>query len=802
MHAIDPDKLEALGESLSKRRDIWVMARRSSGVEKRWLADINQYDGKDDATRGESAMMESVERGFPVVNDNPRPQRSTVFVNITRPKTNAAEARVANMLCPVDDRNWGLKTTPDPKLVKQAKAQAVALAKANQVPALGSQPPAATAPTPQGQPGGAAPQPNGQAQPTNGQSGGVSQATTDLQHAYPNQDAQAVIAEADRCAKAMQDEIDDQLIQCDYLGQQRSMLHDCAMIGTGVLKGPIVVNRVSKVWQPLPGSQPVVHTLEIMEEMQPASERVDPWNVFPDPGCGEDIHNGRGLFEKITYTSKQLRDLSKQPGYLKEQISKVLQEGPEPESSKTRRDAKNNTESGDTSNEKDHFEMWEYWGEFDPEDLRAAGVDIPDGSTDAISGCIVIVNKHVIKGFLNPLDTGDLPYDFMVWEKVDGSCWGYSMPYLMRSPQRVLNAAWRQLMDNAGCSVGPQTVIDPTAIEPADGKWEISGRKIWNKLDSSADIKNVFSMIYIPSNIDDITEIIKLAEQFVDDTSSSPQIAQGEKGTAPDTVGGMTLLMNQANVVLGRIVKRFDDSVSRPHIRRYYDWNMAYNEKPEIKGDFQVDARGSSSLLVRDMMHQTILSLGQYQANGVISPFVNWENWFREMLKMGYVDPTDIMKTETEIAQLQAQPPAATPEQIRANAQLAVAQEKAKAMETVAQIKQQGEIQFANIEQKTAEQDASIRLQELQMKRDLALLEYANQNKLQINEIHSQLAQKAMDHSQERDLAAAEMQMRENESNKDRLHDANLQVHKVMADHIENNADRSRESVVPVTQIQ
>ena len=124
MNAIVADRLQLLGATLAKRRDEWVAARRNSRVEQRWLLDLDQYNGRDDASREAASMMDSVEAGFPVTNREARPQRSRVFVNITRPKSNAAEARLANMVLPSDDRNWGFKPTPDSVLTAAALQQA------------------------------------------------------------------------------------------------------------------------------------------------------------------------------------------------------------------------------------------------------------------------------------------------------------------------------------------------------------------------------------------------------------------------------------------------------------------------------------------------------------------------------------------------------------------------------------------------------------------------------------------------------------------------------------------------------
>lgn len=737
MAEIDPDRLERLGLSLAKRRDEWVQARRASGVERRWLEDLDQYNGRDEASKQTRSMMETVEQGgFPATGMATKPQRSTVFVNITRPKTNAAESRLVNMLLPTDDRNWGIKPTPDPKLTAAAKAEAKREAMAKmQAQQTAQQPPQ------QGQP---AMQPMAVA---------VQSTLT------PEQSAQAKLEEAQKRAEAMQAAIDDQLTACDYNGQLRAVLHDAAVIGTGVLKGPIVVNNVSKAWRQQSDGINTIHVLEIVEQHQPASERVDPWNVFPDPSCGENPHAGRGVFEKKDLTAKQLRELSKQPGYIAENISEVLEEGPQTAVSQTQRDMQNNRDHGDPSATGELFEAWEYWGEFAPEDLRAAGVDVPDGSTDAISGVVIFVNNHVIKGFLNPLETGDLPYDFVVWERVDGSCWGYGVPRLMRSSQRVLNAAWRQLMDNSGLSVGPQIVVDPSKVKPADNRWELTGRKIWYLIDTQSKAQDAFSSFDVPNHIEEIERIIEMSMKFVDEESSVPMLAQGEKGTAPETLGGMQLLMNSSNVVLSRMVKQVDDCITRPHIRRYYDWNMCYSEDPEIKGDFQIDARGSSALLVREMQSQALIQLGNYSANGLIAGMVNWEAWFKEVLKAQHIDPTEIMKSDAEIDAAKSAPQPATPEQIRAQAVVQAAQVRAQAAAQAANAKVQGEIAYAEKMQQIEQNSNSAEIYKMQLQRELALIELANKQKISIEQAKLELAKAAMQEQTKRQVAAIDAQL-------------------------------------------
>lgn len=238
------------------------------------------------------------------------------------------------------------------------------------------------------------------------------------------------------------------------------------------------------------------------------------------------------------------------------------------------------------------------------------------------------------------------------------------------------------------------------------------------------------------------------------------------------------------------MVKQFDDMVTRPHIRRYYDWYMAYGEKDECKGDFQVDARGTSALLVRDIANQALLQAGQFAGNGVIAPMVNWEAWFKEFLKTQHIDPTDIMKTDAEIAAQQAQPPQATPEQIRANALLQVAQIRAASVKEAADAKVQGELAYADREAAIAQANAAAQRQEAADKREMLILQYALQQKISLQDAQTQLADRAMQEQTKRQLAAADIALQSAENGRDRA----AGLHSDVVGHLANahEADKAR----------
>lgn len=726
-------KLDILGSELAHKRDDWVRQRRSTGIDKRWDQDVDQYHMRDEANRSSSQMMEAAEQGYPVTKEHARATRSTVFIGLTRQKSNAAEARLADILLPTDDRNWGIQPMPIPKLLAMMGSQQPAVRPADGTPAVHPQT------------GVAATQGAPVMNPLTGQ------------QATQGEVAEQIHLAAKQACDGMQDEIDNQLNESDYNGELRKAIHNAVVLGTGVIKGPIVENRFHRAWKHGTDSTGAAfYEMHIEEEALPASYAVDPRNVFVDPGCGDNHQNGEGLFEREIISGKQLRDLAKQPGYLVDQLRKVLIEGPK-RSATMERPIPGPDKDIDTSYLNKNYEMWHYWGEVTYDDAVACGIDeslLPgldaDDPLSTVNVCVVVVNDSVVKAYINPIDTGDFPYDFYVWEKVTGSVYGYGIPYLMRAQQKVINSAWRQLMDNLGITAGPQIVLQQGKISPADGEWSITSRKIWFADASATNVKDVMTSIEFNSHADELINVIKFAMQLVDEETSAPMIWQGERGTAPDTVGGMQMLMNSSNVVLRRLVKQFDDMVTRPHIRRYYDYNMLYSDKDEIKGDFRVDARGSSALLVKDIQNQAFMNLLQIANNPTYAIFLNLEELFKKALQAQHIDPADIMATDAQIQQRQQ----------------AASQAKPAPAVEVAQIKMQGEGQRGQVNmqmkqaelamaEKQMEIDRATKLQELQAMKENLMLTLATKQNISLDQIKKSLAQMVMQTNTQKELAAA-----------------------------------------------
>ena len=337
---------------------------------------------------------------------------------------------------------------------------------------------------------------------------------------------------------------------------------------------------------------------------------------------------------------------------------------------------------------KDRFHVWEYHGPINHEDLEAVlestgkGDEFEDyDPLDEVNVIVWFSQGHLLKFGEQPMESGDLLYSVFAFEQDDTSMFGFGVPYLMRDSQKAINGAWRMTMDNAGLSARPQVVIDTSRVEPADGSWTLTSGKVWlSKLPAVPGAGPAFETFNIPNNQAELMAIINMARQFADDETSLPVIEQrGDEGQShvTRTALGMAMMMNAVNVVFRRVVKNFDDQMTVPNITRMFDWNMQFSRKDNIKGDFEVDARGSSVLLVREIQAQNLMVMASTFTNHpVLGPMTKAAPLYRQTVAAYGLTPDDIVMTEEEIKaaqQAEAEKGEQDPEVIKLQFQVQIA---------------------------------------------------------------------------------------------------------------------------------
>ena len=248
-----------------------------------------------------------------------------------------------------------------------------------------------------------------------------------------------------------------------------------------------------------------------------------------------------------------------------------------------------------------------------------------------------------------------------------------------------------------------------------------------------------------------------------------PTMMGGEKGTAPETVGGMVMLYNTASTVLRMRVKLYDDSMTRPHIGRYYDWHMANNRRLAMKCDMDVDARGSTALLEKDIQNQTTMNLAAVTSNPRYGQYLDPKKELTMILKAFKVQPDDLMLSPEQIKKNEQNPPQPPADPRIESAKIAAEVKQAELADrkedrAVKQQNIEGQMQVkreqTDYNRQREQGEYQIAMTQTSVDRELAVAKLASQERTTANMLASQERLKAIEIDTKRQLFNAESALR------------------------------------------
>ena len=134
--------------------------------------------------------------------------------------------------------------------------------------------------------------------------------------------------------------------------------------------------------------------------------------------------------------------------------------------------------------------------------------------------------------------------------------------------------------------------------------------------------------------------------QLADEATGIPSYSHGTTGvqSTTRTAAGMSMLMGAAALSIKTVVKNIDDYLLRPLGESMFAWNMQFNDdSPEIRGDVEVKARGTSSLMQKEVRSQRLMTFLQTASNQNLAPFVKWHSVLAEIAKSLDIEPEKLI---------------------------------------------------------------------------------------------------------------------------------------------------------------
>jgi len=116
------------------------------------------------------------------------------------------------------------------------------------------------------------------------------------------------------------------------------------------------------------------------------------------------------------------------------------------------------------------------------------------------------------------------------------------------------------------------------------------------------------------------------------------------------TASGISMLMGAASGTIKNVIKNVDDYLLRPLGEGLFQFNMQFDFDPEIKGDLEVKARGTESLMANEVRSQRLMQFLQVSSNPALAPFAKFQYIIREIAKSLDLDPDKVTNNMNDAA--------------------------------------------------------------------------------------------------------------------------------------------------------
>ena len=461
---------------------------------------------------------------------------------------------------------------------------------------------------------------------------------------------------AKEAAKAMEIKIHDQLNESNASKHLRSVAFEMCLLGTGIMKGPFAYDKEYPNWDDEGNYTPEIQTIA-------KTEHTSVWDFYPDPDARH-INDAEYVVERHRYSRSQLRALKNRPMFRKESIELAIDGGSNYNDEYWENVLDENNNDLDT----DRYEVLEYWGFLDRDSAEEAELTIPKEfkDMDEVQVNAWICNGHILRLALNPFTPKRLPYHAVPYELNPYSFFGIGVAENMEDTQLLMNGFMRLAVDNAALSSNLLIEIDETNLVPGQ-TLDVYPGKVFRR-QAGAPGQAIFGTKF-PNVTGECLQMFDKSRQLADEATGMPSFAHGMTGVqgVGRTASGMSMLMGAAAQSIKAVVRNIDDYLLSPLGKSLFAFNMQFNFDPNIKGDLDVIARGTESLMRNEIRSQRLIQFMQMSANPTMAPFVKYDYILRELAASMDLDEDKILndpreaaiqaKMMAEIAAMMPQPP-------------------------------------------------------------------------------------------------------------------------------------------------
>lgn len=574
---LNSDVLRKVGLKLKGRYEQYKKDRRHAETE--WLKNLRQYNGEYDP---EVRIPEDKSRAYP---------------RITRMKVMGMVAKLMSLLFPEGEDNWSVASSEKPAVDTETLQFLV-----------------------------------GQWQLQNPEQ--------ELTLDEVRKVVEEFVAEA---AEHMNTRIRDQLSDAAEYGQlsypvlARQVVKSAVLYSMGVLKGPMTIQSRGADYAFNDNGQVV-----IVDEQQyrPYFKFVRLWDYFPDMHAS-DFDSMDGQFERHILSKHQLLRLAERDDFFGDKIKAFVRHNPDGNHQSS--NWENQLDTLDRSNRPSgsgavgKYEVIEYWGSIYRSELEGMGVkvkrmDEEDGDEETeqntqasfkdeeMKGTVWFVGDTVIKAAKDPFPEGAQMYHQFVFEDDDVNLTGSGMPPIVRDSQMGIANSARMALDNASSVAGPIAEVNTELLAPNQQGPRFESFEVIYREGSGAEAQvPAVRELRFDSRLNELLPLINQFKQFADEETFVNEGTTGGTGGIPGealrTQGNASMILGNAALPFRDIVRNYDKfTVSVIH--SLIQWNRIFSPHSNIDGDLRPVARGSTSLIAKEVRAAALDNLANTLTDG------------------------------------------------------------------------------------------------------------------------------------------------------------------------------------------
>lgn len=323
-----------------------------------------------------------------------------------------------------------------------------------------------------------------------------------------------------------------------------------------------------------------------------------------------------GYYVRMVLSKSQLRKLRKRDDFFEGGVNKVIEM--HPKGNYKARDFESQLKSmGTAAHVKDEetsaghgrYEILVWHGPVSANTLMHAGAEVKDADRGSdVEAEVWIVGNEVIKADVSPwykLGIDIRTAHTFVFDDDDTSPVGNGVPNIMRDSQMAVSASARMLLDNASVVCGPNIEVNTDLLTDSQDRTSIHAYKVWEREGIGMEAQTpAVRNIAIDSHMTELLSTIELFMNFADTETFIGPATGGDMSQGPSepmrTAAGASMLRGDAALPFKDIIRNFD-SFTQSVIHALVMFNMKFNPNRAKAGDYNVIARGATSLIAKEV---------------------------------------------------------------------------------------------------------------------------------------------------------------------------------------------------------